>query len=232
MIRRLASFAEKNPRNAAKVILALAIVLTMAMLGLLVAILDITGPFDAPYPSESTPLGWDDGSIAWTASETYIFAENHTLYATGDHEPSDLYEEYGGWGRNYSDMRFLWSYSRGSFQGHIVNDSEQQELSYGLMATVETCVGGIILNGEEHEFSLVVTDLQGNGAFDRGDQIVFKMSPIAAAFAYGDEINTLALVCLGDPGIFWGAELSFAFHDGGFYSWESGDLSWDQPWWE
>ena len=231
MLRRLASFAGKSPKSAAKVIFALAIALTLVMLGVLVAILDIGGLFEAPYPSETTPLSWDNGSITWTAADTVIFGENHTLISYGDEDPSDLYAEFGGWGRNYSDICLSWGHWHGATTGPVVNDSEQLELSAGVAATVENYVGGTFMDGQEVDYSLVVTDLQGNGAFDRGDQITFKVSSSIGASVYEDEAYTLALAYLGAHFVYVG-EFSFAFHDGKFYSWKSDSLNWDQPWWE
>ncbi|MCJ7490425.1 MAG: MotA/TolQ/ExbB proton channel family protein [Thermoplasmata archaeon] len=231
MLRRLASFAEKGPKSAAKVIFALAVALIVVILGVLVAIVDMGNLFEAPYPSETTPLSWDDGSITWTATDTVIFGENHTLFGFGDEDPSDLYAEFGGWGRNYSDICFSWDYLRGGIGGPVVNDSEQQELSRGIVATVEIIAGGVILDGQEFDLSLEITDFQGNGAFDRGDRIIFKVPPSAIASVYADEVYTLALAYLGAQFVYVGV-CSFAFHDGKFYSWESHHLSWDKPWWE
>ncbi len=231
MLRRMVSFAERYPKNAAKAILALAVALALIVLGALVAILDIGGLFSPPDPSETTPLSWDDGSVTWTAAETVIFAENHTLTAVGDDDPSDLYEEFGGWGRNYSDMCFSWGHSHGTIGGLVVNESEQQELSLGFEATVVSIVGGIIVDNHEFDLSLEITDIQGNGAFDRGDRIIFKVPPSAVSSVYADDVYTLALCYLGERFAYVG-EFSFAFHDGEFYSWESEVLSWDQPWWE
>jgi hypothetical protein len=231
MLRRLASFAERRPKSAAKVIFALAIALVVVTLGVLVAIVDMGNLFQPPYPSETTPLSWDEGSVVWTAVDTIVFTGSGYVISMEDTNPSDLYAEYDGWGRNYSSLRFSWGRIHGTLGGLVVNDSDQQELSAGVEATVESYVGGAIMDGQEVNYSLVVTDLQGNGAFDRGDQITFKVSSSIGASAYEDEAYTLALVCL-DPRILHVGEFSFAFHDGEFYSWESSVLTWDQPWWE
>ena len=232
MIRRLASFAETNPKNAAKVIFALAIAFVAFIVGVLAAFLDIGSLFEPAYPSETTPLSWNGGSVMWTAVDTVIFSGSGYSIATGDDDPSDLYAEYGGWGRNYSDMQFSWQRTSGTMSGAVANDSEQQELSAGVVATIESYVGGTIVYDQEINYSLVITDLQGNGAFDRGDQITFKVSPYMDAIYYEDEIYTIALVYGIDPWYLYVGEFSFAFHEGTFYSWESSELNWSQPWWE
>jgi len=231
MLRRLASFAETSPKNAAKVIFALAIAFVAVIVGVLAAIVDIGSPFESPYPSETTPLSWNDGLVVWTAVDTIVFTESGYAIATGDDDPSDLYAEYGGWGRNYSSMHFGWGSHEMRF-GAVANDSEQQELSAGVEVTIERYAGGAVVYGQEINYSLVVTDLQGNGAFDRGDQITFKVFPYTGAVYYEDEIYTIALVYVIDPWSLYVGEFSFAFHDGEFYSWTSSVLTWDQPWWE
>ncbi len=233
MLQRLVSFAERSPKNAAKVIFALAIALVLVILGILVAIVDMGNLFEPPYPSETTPLSWNDSSVAWTAVDTVIFTGGggYTIAVSDYYDPSDFYAEFGDWGRNYSSMRFSWGDTHGTHGGLVVNDSEQQALSAGVETTVESYVGSIIGLDLEIDYSLVITDLQGNGAFDRGDQIAFRASSSMGASFNEDETYTLALVCL-DPRIMSVGEFSFAFHDGEFYSWESSMLNWDQPWWE
>jgi hypothetical protein len=203
------------------------------MISVLGATLDIGGLFDPPYPSELTPLSWDEGSVVWTASETIIFHENSMMVATGDNEPSDLYEEYGGWGRNWSDMHFFFGYSTGSwdigYPGISLND--QSELSLGFEATITIPAGGWVLDGQEIEFNLAFTDFQGNGYFDKCDLVALEASPNIGTTVFRDYIYTLALAYIC-PTYRYVPEFSFTFHDGEFYSWESDTLNSDQPWWE
>jgi hypothetical protein len=227
MIGRLTSFVERNPRRAATVILAFAIALCVAILGILVAIVGIEDPFDPPYPSEQTPLSWTGDLVAWTAANTVVFYGGGEYAIFPDHmDPTDCYEMQDGWGRNYSCIRFHWEDCDGGWSGLIANDSEQLELSTGVETTAEFPIGR---RGDGVAYSLVVTDLQGNGAFDRGDSITFKSSP--SADTYEDDVYTIALICLC-PQVMKIGEFSFAFHDGEFYSWESNELDWIQPWWE
>lgn len=226
MIRKLTSFAERNPRRAATVILAFAIALCVAILGILAAVIGIENPFDPPYPNESTPLSWTQDLVAWTAVDTVVFSGGGGYTVSDQLDPSDCYEMDDGWGRNYSCIRFHWEMCDGGFGGPIVNDSEQQELSTGIKTTAEF---PFAWRGDGITYSLVVTDLQGNGAFDKGDSITFKSAP--SANTYEDDVYTIALICI-DPRLLYIGEFSFAFHDGEFYSWESNELDWTEPWWE
>lgn len=197
------------------------------MISVLGAILDIGGLFDPPYPNESTPLSWTEGLVAWTAVDTVIFDGGGGYSLFPDHmDPSDCYDMSDGWGRNYSCIRFYWESCDGGFFGPLVNDLEQQELCSGIETTADF---PFAWRGDGVTYSLVVTDLQGNGAFDRGDSITFKRSP--SANTYEDDVYAIALICLC-PQVLRIGEFSFAFHDGEFYSWESRDLDWTQPWWE
>jgi hypothetical protein len=195
------------------------------MLGILVAVIGIENPFSSPYPNESTPLSWTEGLVAWTAVDTVIFSGGGG-YSVSDLDPSDFYEMNDGWGRNYSCIRFHWEDCDHRWGGPVALDSEQQELSVGIETTVECPIGE---SGDGVTYSLVVNDLQGNGAFDKGDSITFKISPSAGT--YEDDVYTIALICISPRELYVG-EFSFAFHDGIFYSWESNDLDWTQPWWE
>jgi hypothetical protein len=201
MLRRLAAFAENRPRTAEKAILALVIALIMVLLGVLVATVDVGGP-SGPYPSETTPLSWTDSSVVWTGVDTLIFTYEGAAVLDGDpHDPADLYEEYGGWGRNYSSILFYFGYGDGlgsstSWGGVVANDSEQNALSLGTEATIVIPLWGTYVDGQEIFYSLAFTELQGNGAFDRGDFLTLETSPITDASAYGDMIFTLALVYL------------------------------------
>lgn len=120
----------------------------------------------------------------------------------------------------------------------MANDSEQNALSLGTEATIVIPLWGTYVDGQEIFYSLAFTELQGNGAFDRGDFLTLETSPITDASAYGDMIFTLALVYLEQEPLRpsplpWKMdEFSFAFHDGEFYSWQSDFLNWEQPWWE
>ncbi len=230
MLRKLTLFAERNPRGAATVILAIAIALCVTILGVLVAVIEMENPFSPPYADEVTPLSWDEGLVTWTSVDTVVFSGGGGYWTATDLDPSEMYEMEDGFGRNYSSIRFYWEYSDGGLGGFCANDSRQQELSAGTGTTVED---PIMWTWEEDvgeiEYSLVVTDLQGNGAFDKGDSITLKKSPSAGL--YGDGVYTVALVCL-HPVLLKVGEFSFAFDDGEFYSWESSELDWTQAWWE
>jgi hypothetical protein len=233
MFRKVASFAQRTPERASKVIVALAIALIVVMIGALVAIVDIEDLFEPPYPSETTPLGWNGGAVVWTSADTVIFTGGGGyVVSTGGTNPSDLYAEYDdGWGRNYNNMRFSWGHDSSTLGGHLVNDSDQQSLRLGVEATVESFAGGTFADGQWINYSLVITDLLGNGAFDQGDQVTFKTSPGIGASIYEDQVSTIALVYVGSQTYRVG-EFSFGFHDGEFFAWKSNELIWDQPWWE
>jgi hypothetical protein len=231
MLRRLVSFAERAPESAAKVIFALAVALSLVILGVLLANVGIGNLFESPYPSETTPLSWSGGSIVWTSVDTVVITGTGYVISTESADPLDIYAEYGGWGRNYSSMRFSWDDYRGTFYGSVANDSEQQELSLGVATTTETYIGSAFPDNQEVNYSLVVTDLQGNGAFDQGDQITFKTSSSTGKYVYDDDVYTIALAYVDSRYLYVG-EFNFAFHEGEFYSWEGNVLDWSQPWWE
>jgi hypothetical protein len=238
MFRRLASFAEKKPESAAKVILVLAVAFLVAVVGVLAAVLDEGDLSEPPYPSETTPMSWEGDSVVWTETWTVVLRDGVVVAdAIGIADPADLYAEYGGYGRNYSSLVFLFSYdwSSGSTStsGDLVNDSHQHELSVGSEVTVDLGViyGQISGDGDRIEYSLEITDMQGNGAFDEGDQIAIKPSSSATTSFREDAVYTFALVYLDGLTLYVGG-YSFAFHDGEFYTWKDSDLNWDQPWWE
>lgn len=248
MLRRLVSFSEKHPRTAAKAILALAIALILVALSVLVSIIDFGERAESPYPSEVTPLSWTGSSVVWTGVDTIVFNQSQALVIDGDNDPYDVYAEHDGWGRNYSSMYFLFRTSNGvslteetwhtSWGRIVANDSQQSALNLGTEATITIPLWGTYVDGQMTYYSLAFTDLQGNGAFDRGDLVTMETSPRSDASAYGDPIYTLALVYLqplpsGAPPWPWNiGEFSFAFHNGEFYSWQSHVLNWEQPWWE
>jgi len=238
MFRRLASFAEKKPESAAKVIVVLAVAFLVVVVGVLAAILDVGDLSEPPYPSETTPMSWDGDSVVWTETWTVLLTNGGIEIEASDMvDPADLYAEYGGYGRNYSSMVFLFSYDWNSgstsVRGDLVNDSQQHELSVGFEVTVNL---GVIYaqtsgDGVWIEYSLEITDMQGNGAFDAGDQIAIKPSSGATTPFRVDAVYTFALVYFGELTLYVGG-YGFAFHDGEFYTWRDSDLNWDQPWWE
>jgi hypothetical protein len=236
MFQKLTSFAGRTPVRAAKVMFVLAVALAVVVLGVLVGLTNLGDLFESPYPSETTSLSWADGSVVWTEARTVIIeADGGYLFSEGEIDASELYAEFDGWGRNYSNMRVHWEFRNAAIGGSVANDSMQLELSSGSEATVVGPMGGIFTDdGQEVDLNLVITDLLGNGAFDRGDRIVFETDPSVGASIYEDEVHTIALAYV-DPqhqAATYVGEFNFAFHNGEFYSWSGSELNWNSPWYE
>lgn len=190
-----------------RMIIALLIVVVLMGTTLFVMVLDDLKILDPPYPSESTPLSLVEGDVIWTGELNYWMYESETF--------------------DYRDLRLYW---RVAWVGrYITNElANYTQLSVGSLVTVtrpltvEYSEDGIACHDLQE---IHVTDLLGNGLFERGDYIAFDFAE------YGipeDMVHTVALVCVACE---WNQEFSFAVHDGDFYSWESNDLPSDYPWW-
>jgi len=179
-----------------RVILVLIIVVTLMGSALLVMVVDDLDLFEPPYSSESTALSLNDGDIVWTGQYDHWMGENETF--------------------DYRNLRLAWKVEgegMGATTNEIVNHTL---LSSGALATA---------NRSLHYFSIQVTDLLGNGLFERGDFITFDFTE------FGIPEDTVHTVALADVACEWNQEFSFAIHDGEFYSWSSDELPADYPWW-
>ncbi len=227
MIERIGNFLASDTRRAAKVVLALAVALIIVAAAAVLSAVDLEGLFEDPYPSEDTPLTFSVDSVIWTGQYNISFDQAGSGYSISYLLPLE------GTGANYSLMRFMWGYGSGWLSGSVASESDQLLLSAGSRATVESRLG--VFNpglAGEIVYSLVITDVLGDGAFGYGDQIAFKESP-ATSWTAEDTVGTVALVYIGEHRTYTGfGEHSFALHDGDFYSWGSHELNWDDPWYD
>lgn len=227
MIEKIGNFLASDKRRAAKVVLALAVALIIVAAAAVLSAVDLGGLFEDPYPSEDTPLTLSVDSVIWTGQYNISFDLAGGGYSVSDVLPLE------GIGANYSLMRFLWGDGSGWLGGAVASESDQLLLSAGSRATVESEVS--VFNpglAGEIVYSLVITDVLGDGAFGYGDQIAFKESP-ATTWIAEDTVGTVALVYIGEHRTYTGfGEYSFALHDRDFYSWGSHELNWEEPWYD
>jgi hypothetical protein len=176
-------------------IIALLVVVILMGTTLLVMVLDDLNMFERPYPSESTPLSLVDGKVVWTGQLDYWMSENETF--------------------DYRNLRLAWGIAHSG--GYTTNElANYTQLSTGTEATASRLF---------FDFSIHVTDLLGNGLFQRGDYVTFDFAP------EGIPEDAVHSVALADVVSEWNQEFSFAIHNGGFYSWRSDTLPADYPWW-
>lgn len=182
-------------KHGTKVIAALIVVVISMGTTILVMVLDDLGVFDSPYPSESTALDMIDGAVTWTCQLDFWMYKNQTF--------------------DYRNLRLAWFY--GTQWGMTTDElANYSQLNGGTSITVTRPF--LLL-------SIHVTDILGNGLFERGDFIVFD---------YGEEgilKDTVYTVSLADVASEWNQEVSFAVHGSDFYSWNTEILPADYPWW-
>jgi hypothetical protein len=124
-------------------------------------------------------------------------------------------------GASYNKTLFHWR----NLGGQVASDYEQAQLSSGSNTTV------VVTAAQSADLSywwnLSITDSTGDGMPGSGDYIIFTGEP-----QQSDTVYTIALVYLageGGGGLF--SEISYAIHDGKFYSWWSDTARTSPPWW-
>ncbi|HUV60546.1 MAG TPA: hypothetical protein VMW71_00055 [Thermoplasmata archaeon] len=197
----------QETRGTDRVIIALIIVVILLSAAIAVMVFDDLGILEPPYPSEDTPLELVDGEIMWTGELDHWMNDSQTF--------------------DYRNLRLHWLV--GDTGRHTTDElANYTQLSVGSLVTVtrplivEYRVDGITYHDVQE---IHVTDLLGDGLFGQGDSIAFDFAE------YGIPEDTIHTVALADIVCEWNRELSFAIHDGDFYSWESDDLPSDYPWW-
>lgn len=194
--------SESSSKDGAKsngkdrMIIALLVVVVLMGTALLVMVLDDLNIFERPYPSESTPLSLVDGKVVWTGQLDYWMDENETF--------------------DYRNLRLAWE-----IEGHQGGATMNELVNYTLLSTGTEAT----VSRSFYDFSVHVTDLQGNGLFERGDYVTFDFAPD------GIPEDTVHSVALADVVSEWNREFSFAIHNGGLYSWGSDTFPADYPWW-
>jgi len=150
-MERLTKYAESRPRRAAVIMLALLVVLTVVVAGILVQSLNVGRPFKPPYPSETTPLSLAGDDLKWSP-----------LFDTS----------FDGWS-NYSDYRFHYV----NWGGALAGQAGQEQLSSHSEATVLGFVGRTVGSDESYWLNMSVTDSTGDGFFGAGDNVIFMGMP-------------------------------------------------------
>jgi hypothetical protein len=223
VIDRMGATIGRTPRRAASIVLVLIVILIL-LAAVSIGTSGLLKLPKAPYKSEATPLSLKGNAVIWTESCTV------RLFGAGGREVSFLpVANPGGWGLNWSTMKF--QITIGDLRttgGTVVSQSDTQKVGSGAPTTVRENVSGEVVNGTPDWFYLLVTDGTGNGTFDYGDSIVFVF-PASSPIEH-DSVYTLALASV-QPGyaVWW--EYSFAVHDGRFYSWSSSNFNTQEPWW-
>ena len=201
MIDRLGSYLASRPKRAAVVVLTLIVVLALVLAGLA---LELSHFGRAPYPSEKVPFSLVDGYAVFTMDQSWISSP-------------------GGFNLfNYTGMkvafRIDWGGGSGTVSGPFGN---QSQLSTHTRATTSQS----IFISSFVNVSLEITDSTGDGSFDLNDTILFKIVPLSE-----DTVYTMGLLFVSDVGNRMTMEMSFAFHDGKLYAWNSHDLNTEEPW--
>lgn len=151
----------------------------------------------APFPSEDVPFSLVDGNVVFSQDATYL-------------------------GFNYTGMKIAFQIDYGGGSGRSVSGfGNQSQLSTQTSATMHQW----IMESSFINVNIDITDSTGDGAFDSGDIIVFKIVPLTE-----DWIYTMGLLFVHESAGTMTMELSFAVHDGKLYAWNSHYLNTDEPW--
>lgn len=151
----------------------------------------------APYPSEKVPFNLVEGNVVFSQEETWL-------------------------GFDYTGMKIAFQIDWGGGSGRTVSDfGNQSQLSTHSRVTIHQSIW-ISSSGN---VSIDITDSTGDGAFDIGDSILFKIEPLSE-----DTVYTMGLLFVHEHGGTMTIELSFAIHDGRLYAWNSRYLNTDEPW--
>ena len=214
MIEGMGNYLSSKPRRAAMIVLVTAVALIMVLAALMVQVVQSTGVFDPPYPSDNTPLSLADNGITWTRDFIMVVQGND-----------------GEWGMNYSEYRFFWGFestsgSEGWMSG-VADDTDESILSGTANATISTYLGTRTpwFDAPNLTMYLDVTDISGDGVFGIGDHMTIRGAPRTEGLVY-----TVGLAWIGHGTM--NEEYSYAFHEGKFYSWVSNRLPATGPWWE
>ena len=208
MIDKLGSYLASRPRKTAVLVLTLAVAFILVLAGLA---LELSHFGEAPYPSESIDLGFSlvDGNVLLTEQYSYFF-ENHTSNKRESLCP-------------YAGAKVAFLIERSGIVGLPFGNSSI--LSTGVSATMTQR----LLDGTFNA-TIDITDSTGNGAFDAGDTILFRVLFHSAPMPE-DTVCTIGLAYFpeGNYASVY-TEMSFAIHDGKVYSWLSDNLSTEGPW--
>lgn len=204
MIKKLGSYLASRPQRAAMIVLTLTLVLILVLAGVALQWLRIGR---APYRSEVTPLSLVDDVVVWNQDQTVVVNWEDT------HVPF-----------NYSGMKIAFQIDWGGGGVRTVNPFGNQSL---LSTHSRTNIHQSISEASYGNVSIDITDSTGDGSFNTGDSIVFVIVPLSE-----DTIYTVGLYFLHSFGMSMSMELSFAIHDGEFYSWGSRYLPTDHPWYD
>lgn len=204
MIKRIGSYLASRPERAAMIVLTLTLVLILVLAGVALQWLHIGR---APYPSEDTPLSLVDDVVVWSQDQTDVVSWE------------DAYVPF-----NYSGMKIAFQIDWGGGGVRTVNPFGNQSL---LSAHSSTTIHQSVSEASYGNVSIDITDSTGDGSFNIGDSIVFEIVPLSE-----DTIYTVGLYFLHAFGMSMSMELSFAIHDGKFYSWNSRYLPTDHPWYD
>lgn len=207
---RLSSYLESKQGRAARIIIVLLVVVILMASTLLYYALDLGNPFQAPYPSEETPLTLTSTGVVWTMKEN--------LSIGGD--------------CRYANIYFTWGTQTSRIGGSLVNDSEQEVLDSGIPTSIESwhaTYGGSV---DAFDICTNISESSGDGNFRFGDSIAFEARPAPNWYVQEDETMTVALVYIGNGFVLGLGEYGYAVHEGKFYSWRSASLDWSRPWYD
>ena len=206
MFDRFSMFLAARPKKAAAVVITLSIALILVTAGLA---LELTHFGRAPYPSDDIiPMKFVDGKIVYTCDSTIAFP-NET--------PAESFP--------YAGMKILFqiAYVNGAMTMPIADFGNHTLLGAGSRATVHQ----VLVSSTWANVSIDITDITGDGSFDKGDTMTFDILPLEEKFVF-----TVGLLWVSpEHGNAMAFEASFTVHDGKLYAWFSDALD-SRPWYE
>jgi hypothetical protein len=198
-MNRLGARLASRSRRVAVLVLALAVILVLTGVMLLMSHFD-----QAPYPSEKTGFSFVDGKVLYTQEFTFSAGFNNTTSPCV-----------------YTGMKI--HFQTGTVMSGLnwYYFGDQSQLSTHARATMNQSLA------EGYNASMEITDLTGDGGFNKGDTILFTLAPLLE-----DTVYTMGLAFTAEGQTVAVIEQSFAIHDGEFYTWNSHYLNtgWP-PWW-
>jgi len=205
MINRLGSYLASKPRRAAVLFLTLSMAFILVFAGL---VLELSHFGRAPYPSQELGLSLVDGNVLFSKEYTTHWF-NETSNATEPINP-------------YAGADFAFGIVGSGWGTHAFGDDPQLSANTGAPSSMNLSLF------VSPSISAELTDSTSNGAFDRGDSILFRIEPLQEDTVF---FMAFAFFPRGDsPSAY--TEMSFAIHDGKLYSWLSDNLPTQDPWWE
>ncbi|MEM0342906.1 MAG: hypothetical protein QXU73_01460 [Thermoplasmata archaeon] len=202
VLKRITEYFAAKPTRAADIVVVLVVALLIVVAGNLFQLLNLGRYFGQPEQP-------------YPSETTPLSLVNNGI--RWDH-PIWSFQK-----ASYNKTKFFWRTGTEGWGGPLASDLDQAILSSGSSVTVVREIGS---RPTQYSVNLTIYESSGDGMLDAGDYVIFSGPPLQ-----NDVTQTIALAFVGGPDEGWVIwEVSYAIHDGKFYSWSSHTVGTEEFW--